>query len=408
MNTPLDILVVEDSRVQAGRLKRLLQSGGYRVVVAYNGQEGLEAARESKPHLIVSDIVMPVMDGFHMCRAIRNDDSLQNIPIVMVTSLADPEDILRGLEAGADSYVSKPYEEKVLLTRIRTTLSLPQQGPSRRDEKKLRVVFGGKPYVISAKKQQILRLLLSTYEDAVLQNAKLRDMRAKLVVFNETLEKRVTERTAALQKEVSERKKAQEEREELIAELTKTRDALHFRATHDELTSHWNRAAILRILESELARSARESSSVGIIITDVDHFKKINDQHGHLAGDAVLRAVAQRLIAEVRPYDSVGRYGGEEFLIILPGCNEAMAVRVGERIRSSFNSSPVRTGEGTYHVTLSFGVTTVDSGSQMESQSVVRAADEALYLAKNRGRNRVELRKSRITDDRETCGEEGG
>lgn len=386
-----EILIVEDSRLQARRLKKFLESQGYEVRAAANGQEGLAEVRSKKPGLIITDIIMPVMDGFDMCHSIRTDSDLYDIPIVMLTSLTNPDDVLRGLAAGADCYVCKPYEERILLSRIGSVLSLPRLKHTPELDGKIQVVLRGKRYVISASRHQILSLLLSTYEDAVLQNLKLRDMRAKLVAFNETLEKKVAERTAELRTEISERKKAQAEREKLITDLTTTRDALQYKATHDDLTNHWNRAAILRTLQNELARAKRERRPVGVAITDIDHFKLINDNFGHLAGDAVLRATAHRIAAAMRPYDTVGRYGGEEFLLVLPGCDAESSRLVSERLRLSFSEKPIRTNEGLFQVTLSFGVTSVHPDSSTDMDSAIRNADKALYRAKNGGRNRVEV-----------------
>ncbi|MDQ7784244.1 MAG: diguanylate cyclase [Desulfomonilaceae bacterium] len=390
MSRPLHILIVEDSRLQAKRLMNFLTDQGYEVAHAGDGRQGLEAARIREPDLIITDIIMPVMDGFEMCRRIREDEKLYLTPIVMVTSLSNPEDVLRGLEAGADCYITKPYEGKIMLSRIGAVLSLPRIPRSGQSNGKLQLVMGGKRYVITAARQQILSLLLSTYEDAVLQNMKLREMRAKLVGLNETLEKRVADRTVELRKEIAQRKRIQAEREKLIIELTAARDDLHFRATHDELTTRWNRATILRRLEQELARTGREGTPVGVAIADIDLFKRVNDSYGHLAGDAVLRAVAARIVSVVRPYDSVGRYGGEEFLVVLPGCEKYKAWQVAERLRLSFSKVPIKTPEGNFRITLSIGVTTVEGGKSIDVNSVIRAADEALYRAKNKGRNCVQ------------------
>ncbi|MFC1836536.1 response regulator, partial [Thermodesulfobacteriota bacterium] len=172
MNTPVEILIVEDSRLQAKRLKRFLQDHGFVVFVAGNGKEGLAEAKDHRPHLVITDIIMPIMDGFEMCHAIRNDRHINRIPIIMVTSLSNPEDVLRGLEAGADSYITKPYEGKILLSRIEGALAMPRSDPDARTERKLHIHLGGKRYVINAGRPQILNLLLSTYEDAVHQNVK--------------------------------------------------------------------------------------------------------------------------------------------------------------------------------------------------------------------------------------------
>lgn len=199
------------------------------------------------------------------------------------------------------------------------------------------------------------------------------------------------EGAAVFVRDITERKRAEREREELIAELRAARDSLHYRATHDGLTGLWNRAATLDILERELARSSRDGGPTGIMIADVDLFKSINDEWGHLAGDAVLREIAQRIVVLLRPYDSAGRYGGEEFIMILPGCGTGNAGRIAERLRANFESVPVQTKEGSFAVTLSFGVAATDVTSGADVDSILRAADDVLYRAKHLGRNRVAI-----------------
>ncbi len=151
----------------------------------------------------------------------------------------------------------------------------------------------------------------------------------------------------------------------------------------------WNRAAILEILHRELARSQRERTPVAAVLADLDHFKKINDTYGHLAGDAVLREVTRRMSATLRPYDALGRYGGEEFLIVAPGCDTAKALNVAERLRDCVGREPVDIFEGSLSIKLSAGVA---AGCDAEkAERLVQMADAALYRAKTAGRNRVEL-----------------
>jgi diguanylate cyclase (GGDEF)-like protein len=175
--------------------------------------------------------------------------------------------------------------------------------------------------------------------------------------------------------------------------LLEAQEALHREATHDALTGLWNRRAILEILERELLRSQRESNSIGIIMADVDHFKAVNDSRGHADGDVVLRIVASAIAAAVRPYDSVGRYGGEEFLIIAPGCDENETWHLAERVRSSVaNCTIVLAGERVA-VSLSIGIACGRGPEQ--SDPLLRTADLAMYQAKSAGRNRVEPRPQR-------------
>jgi diguanylate cyclase (GGDEF)-like protein len=175
--------------------------------------------------------------------------------------------------------------------------------------------------------------------------------------------------------------------QQLVAALT----ASEFQASHDHLTGLWNRRAIKGVLDRELARTHRHHGSLGVVMGDLDHFKRINDTHGHLAGDAVLRQVAQRIVSLVRPYDAVGRYGGEEILIICPGSNRERTWRMAERLRQSLSESPLTVSEGTFEVSMSFGVTSIQQDPKRDADSLIREADEALYRAKEMGRNRVEV-----------------
>ena len=175
---------------------------------------------------------------------------------------------------------------------------------------------------------------------------------------------------------------------DLQIELLRAREELRERANKDLLTMLPNRSAISATLEQELARCHRDRRSVGVILLDVDHFKKINDTHGHFAGDAVLRETAARLRGNMRPYDQVGRYGGEEFLVVLPNCELEQATHQAERMRAKLQSSTMIVDGAELRVSASFGVT-VSDGSERNPDTFVRVADEALYRAKASGRNCV-------------------
>ncbi len=175
---------------------------------------------------------------------------------------------------------------------------------------------------------------------------------------------------------------------ELQQKLISANDASHFAACHDFLTGVWNRAEILGFLQRELARARRDVTNVGIVLVDVDHFKKVNDRFGHDAGDCVLKEIAKRLVNALREYDGVGRYGGEEFLLVIPGCDLATTVRRADQIRELISSRPIPTATGATTVTLSMGATVAESSTN--SEQLVRRADIALYQAKHNGRNRVE------------------
>jgi diguanylate cyclase (GGDEF)-like protein len=178
---------------------------------------------------------------------------------------------------------------------------------------------------------------------------------------------------------------------DLQEQLLATQRLLQERATRDALTGLWNRALILDILERELARSRREGGPVGVIMADIDHFKAVNDRHGHLAGDEVLRQVGRRMRAVLRPYDTIGRYGGEEFLAVLPGCGCTATMALAERLRQCVAAEAVDADGEPIRVTLSLGVAAGFGSLVGDSAELLRAADGALYQVKRGGRNRVEL-----------------
>lgn len=172
--------------------------------------------------------------------------------------------------------------------------------------------------------------------------------------------------------------------------LLQSRQALEYKATHDELTGLWNRAEVLGLLGRDIARSQREGTPVSIIMIDVDHFKEVNDLLGHLSGDETLRQITGRMAACVRPYDGFGRYGGEEFLVVLSGCSGTNAARMAERLRAEVAATPATIEGIAVAVSISLGVATWNS-EYGDMQALIRAADAALYQAKKAGRNLVQV-----------------
>ena len=184
------VLVVEDSRTQAELLRHLLEERGYRVSVAVNGREAIDAIHISRPSLILSDVEMPIMDGYQMCRALKDDAQLHSIPVILLTSLSDPADVLRGLEAGADSYLTKPYDDNFLLDRVAAVLADPETTAEEAisPSAPLRVVFAGQRHLVTAGPRQVLSLLLSTYANAVQRNRELMEAERRLQEQNKLLQ----------------------------------------------------------------------------------------------------------------------------------------------------------------------------------------------------------------------------
>ena len=179
-NEVVTILIVEDSPTQADQLKYLLEENGYAVKVAANGDEALLLLRSHKPTLIISDIVMPGVDGYQLCKEIKADEDLRDIPVILLTALADPKDVLKGLECNADNFITKPYDEKYLLSRIHYILINRELRKSEKMQLGVGVFFSGQKFLITSERQQILDLLLSTYETAVQKNSELIKIRDEL------------------------------------------------------------------------------------------------------------------------------------------------------------------------------------------------------------------------------------
>ncbi|MDD5307812.1 MAG: response regulator [Deltaproteobacteria bacterium] len=213
------ILVVEDSATQLAALRFLLEGAGFSVVTATNGREGLAAAKANAIDLVISDIVMPEMDGYALCKALRANEALRHLPVILLTSLADPRDVIHGLESGANNFICKPYNERALLARVNNVLANQEIRKAAPSELGISIFFAGQRFFITADRLQILDLLLSTYENAVNHNTELVRARDELRVLNEQLETRVAERTAELTAEVEERKRGEAAREKLEEQL---------------------------------------------------------------------------------------------------------------------------------------------------------------------------------------------
>jgi diguanylate cyclase (GGDEF)-like protein len=301
---PTRILVADDDAVIRCSIESLLRKWGYEPVVATNGDEAWELLqRKDSPRLALLDWMMPGMTGPTLCRSVRNLSAVPYTYLILLTGKDSKEDMVSGLEAGADDYLTKPCNAYELKARLGTG-----------------------------------------------------------------------ERILGLQ-------------QELIA----ARDALKEQATHDPLTGLWNHGATIDILRNELSRVYRQGAPLTVTMADLDHFKRVNDTSGHLAGDEVLREVARRLRAAVRAYDSVGRYGGEEFLVVSPGCATSAGVCQAERLRLVVSRKPISFQGTEISITMSLGVATLDKGTKGGVEQVLGAADRALYNAKLGGRNRFEV-----------------
>jgi len=379
------ILVVEDSAIQAELLRRTIAAAGYTVLVARDGAEGLAMAQAHRPTAVISDVTMPVMDGFAMCSRLRQDPELRDTPVILLTALSDAQDVVHGLNAGADAYVTKPYRGPYLLTRLAELLAEPPP----RDEAALTtsVKINGTTFQVHAGTRQILGLLVSTYENAIVQNRELVVAQDALAMTNHELEEKVRSRTLELER-------ANADLHQEVARRQVLEQQLRELALLDPLTGLFNRRLLQDALEREAARAHRTGLPLGIIMLDIDLFKRINDVHGHVAGDEVLRWLGQFLHDSVRGEDVACRYGGEEFTLLVPGASRENVVLRAEQIRLGVESGSMIefNGQQVGPITVSLGVAVFYAGATSGPTCVadaLHAADAALYSAKQQGRNRV-------------------
>ena len=206
VDTQTDILIAEDSATQARHLQHILETHGYRVTLAADGRLALEAAQRRKPALVISDVMMPEMSGYELCTHIKADPALSNVPVILVTTLSDPQDVIRGLECRADNFILKPYDPEQLMRRVQFVLVNSHMRQNDQPGMGLEIVFSGRRHFITADRLQILNLLLSTYEAAIQRNKELsstrdtlRQTNAELQQLTRQLEDRVLERTRELE-----------------------------------------------------------------------------------------------------------------------------------------------------------------------------------------------------------------
>ena len=203
------IIIAEDSQTQAESLKYMLEGFGYRVLVGNNGEIALLLIKKEKPLMVLTDIIMPVMDGYELCRYIKADKNLNDVPVILLTSLANATDVIKGLESGADSYIMKPFTKKYLLSRIENVLANRHLLVRDKSEKALDMVFAGESYSIDSNPSQILNMLLSTYESAVERNLELVTKESELMALNSSLQRKVEERKKELTSQLAEKKESE-------------------------------------------------------------------------------------------------------------------------------------------------------------------------------------------------------
>ncbi len=295
-NAPLTVLVIEDHPDQRDLLAIVLQREGYRVITAGNGLEALEKLETESVQIALSDIMMPKMDGFELIKRIRTNPALKSIYLILITARIQEGDRVRGLDLGADDYITKPFSFSELLARIRVG--------------------------------------------------------SRVVQYQRHLE---------------------------------------YQTQIDSLTGLFNRRALEKKMQEEFERSKRYHNPLSVLILDIDNFKLINDTYGHHGGDAALVKIAETFREKTRQSDFASRYGGEEFVLILPETDQESAVQVAKKIHDSIRSCSFGTTARPFNLTVSIGVSSTSARNYRDWREMLDDADRALYAAKNSGKDRVEI-----------------
>jgi two-component system cell cycle response regulator len=456
---PARVLVVDDLAPNVKLLSAKLQAEYFDVVTASSGPEALQKVAESQPDLILLDVMMPGMDGFEVCRRLKSDPVTTHIPIVMITALSDSENRVRGLEAGADDFLTKPVNDIALFARarslIRLKLTSDQWRLRERTSHKFAMIDDDRPIMAEpADKARVLLVedgravvdrilttltldqddvsvaanttdalaendnqpgydlimisLLLTAEDGLRLCSQLRSREStrQIPILLLADEHEMTRVAKGLELGANDYILRPIDRNELLARvrsqirqkryqdrLVANYTASLSMALTDVLTGLFNRRYVMSHLDRLVARSGEQKKHFGLLMLDIDHFKRINDTYGHAGGDMILKEFAQRITRHLRSFDLAARIGGEEFVVVLPDIDLATATSVASRLCGIVADEPMHvggTGGQKVDVTVSVGVTI---GGEVDEpvDALLKRADEALYRAKNSGRNRVEV-----------------
>ena len=440
------ILVVDDLAPNVNLLQVKLQAEYYNVLTARSGYEALEVAEKERLDLILMDAMMPGMDGFEACKRIKNNPATWHVPVIMVTALEETKDRIRGLEAGADDFVTKPIDDFNIMARVRSLLRLKMvtdqllshTGHSLSNSRELletieqqtgRILLledhdlhaekVAKPLrerhqvIIEKDPAQAIRLAKSGIDTVIVSlvgetfdglrvcaslkfNEESRDIpilvigdpedetrfiRAYDIGINDTIMRpvEIQELKARVQTLLRRKFYADSLRENFNENLEMV--------VADPLTGLGNRRYFDRTVDPLFDELETKSTPFSIMVFDIDHFKRVNDILGHDMGDQILKEVAARLVTNMRAIDVVSRYGGEEFMIAMPNTNADKALIAADRVRSLIAGTPIFVDGEALQITTSVGVAEVEQGESL--RDVFKRADDALYKAKESGRNKA-------------------
>lgn len=449
------VLVVDDIFANVKLLEAKLQAEYFDVLTAMNGRDALDICERGLCDIVLLDVMMPEMDGFEVCRRLKASPQTQHLPVVMVTALDQPAEKVRGLDVGADDFLTKPIDDIALLTRVknlarnkmlidelrnRVHTLVPADGGLTPDEVEALTHRRAKILLVDDRPSSAERLM-SALEDChdIVHEADPQkalfaladDPSVDMVLINLSLmgfdglrlcgQLKSLERTRNLpimvvvdledraklmrgldmgvndyvirpidRQELMARVKTQLKRKVLNDHMRTSVQTTVEMAYLDALTSLHNRRFLEAHLSTQMATAKAQNKPLSYVILDIDHFKAINDAHGHDGGDDVLREFAQRLKKTVRNMDVAARYGGEEFVVVMPESDVQSASAVAERIRRRVEETPILLSSGqsiTVTCSIGFSVMTASDTTEM----LMKRADMALYRAKREGRNRVVL-----------------
>jgi two-component system, cell cycle response regulator len=447
------VLVVDDVEVNVKLLEAKLSSEYFEVVSAHNGASALDIAETELPDIILLDVMMPRMDGFEVCRRLKANTLTADIPVVMVTALSDVTDRLRGLEAGADDFLTKPVNDTALFARVRSLVRLKRMMDELRlreevcgrfspagtgdglsaDPSAARILLIEDQPIAAARIIDTLNTVASSVVPATscAEAQNLLDESVELVIASLSVvdgdplrlvaQWRATEMWRQLpillvadDSELARLAKGLDlgandylvrpiDRNELLArvrtQIRRKRLAEQLRANYrrslslaltDDLTGLYNRRYVFAHLNELLDRRSEGGNETAVMLFDIDHFKQVNDRYGHPAGDDVLRELAERAVRQVRSVDLVGRLGGEEFVVVMPETSLAGAVVVAERFRVAVAEEPFIPQGQTERLPVTVSVGIAVTGEGSDTiDTLLKRADDALYAAKHAGRNRV-------------------